>query len=371
MDVISKPESGLAAHDRLSELHRNDLLTPPTAKKRGRKFQSMAHAHKRTTTLFQINLEVIKGDLPGSFSKFKTLAGRSCKDYIRNPQSLASNVGVQAFISLLFGLLYLSTDGSWGLDTMEEQQNRIGILFLFCICVWQTAVISADIFFKQNALFLREVQAGYYTAGPYFVSKFICELIPNRVIPLIFYATITYWMSGLWKSVNTWLLWLLPIVNIGFASGAVLMLYCSLIPDFRAAVQSYILTTVFSFVVLGVAPNLASLTPALRWIQWISIPRYVFVNNLIAEFTSLPDSANMTTAERNELIASSDFLSIDDFTMNGYWRNIGIVWAMTLVIIVSTYAHCTLRGKNGPLAFEIQKITWGPDFHVQIVPTCF
>merc|ERR1719498_756649 len=81
----------------------------------------------------------------------------------------------------------------------------------------------------------------FYTAGPYFVSKFICELIPNRLIPLIFYSTITYWMSGLWKSFNTWLLWLLPIVNIGFASGSVLMLYCSLIPDFRGAIQCYIL----------------------------------------------------------------------------------------------------------------------------------
>ena len=29
-------------------------------------------------------------------------------------------------------------------------------------------------------------------------------------------------------------------------------------------------------------------------------------------------------------------------------------------------AHCTLGGKNGPLAFEIKKITWGPDFHVQM-----
>merc|ERR1712039_703995 len=193
-------------------------MTPPSVKQRhnrhNRKFQSMAHAHKRTTTLFQINLAVVKGDLPGSYSKFKTLSGRSVKDYIRNPQSLASNVGVQAFISLLFGLLYLSPGKTWDLDSIEEQQNRIGILFLFCICVWQTAVISADIFFKQNALFLREVQAGYYTAGPYFISKFICELIPNRVIPLIFYATITYWMSGLWKSFDTWLLWLLPIINI-------------------------------------------------------------------------------------------------------------------------------------------------------------
>ena len=33
--------------------------------------------------------------------------------------------------------------------------------------------------------------------------------------------------------------------------------------------------------------------------------------------------------------------------------------------------HCTLRGKNGPLAFESQKITWRPDFHAEIVPTCF
>ena len=167
MDVISKPETGIQAHERLIELHHTDLMTPPSVKRQrhnrnNRKFQSMAHAHKRTTTLFQINLAVVKGDLPGSYSKFKTLSGRSVKDYIRNPQSLASNVGVQAFISLLFGLLYLSPGKTWDLDSIEEQQNRIGILFLFCICVWQTAVISADIFFKQNALFMREVQAGYY-----------------------------------------------------------------------------------------------------------------------------------------------------------------------------------------------------------------
>ena len=152
-------------------------------------------------------------------------------------------------------------------------------------------------------------------------------------------------MSGLWKSFDTWLLWLLPIINIGFASGSVLMLYCSLIPDFRAAVQSYILTTVFSFVVLGVAPNLASLTPALRWVQWISIPRYVFVNNLIAEYNSLPDGATMNRTERNDLIASSDYFYIDDFSMAGYWRNIGIVWAMTLFIIISTYVGLRMKTK--------------------------
>ena len=36
-----------------------------------------------------------------------------------------------------------------------------------------------------------------------------------------------------------------------------------------------------------------------------------------------------------------------------------------------TRAHCTLRGKIGALAFETQKITWGPDFYAEIFPTCF
>ena len=107
--------------------------------------------------------------------------------------------------------------------------NRAGLLFLFGIVTWQTAIISADLLYRQNELFIREFQAGYYTAGPYFVSKYFCEVLPNRMIPVFFYAVITYWMSGLYPSFEAWLLWLLPLLNLAVGSGSILFLYASVL----------------------------------------------------------------------------------------------------------------------------------------------
>lgn len=37
----------------------------------------------------------------------------------------------------------------------------------------------------------------YYSTLPYFISKFICDLLPIRVLPAVLYCFITYGMIGL------------------------------------------------------------------------------------------------------------------------------------------------------------------------------
>ena len=40
--------------------------------------------------------------------------------------------------------------------------------------------------------------SGYYRVSSYFLAKVFCDLLPIRVIPVIFYCTITYWMIGMY-----------------------------------------------------------------------------------------------------------------------------------------------------------------------------
>ena len=103
--------------------------------------------------------------------------------------------------------------------------------------------------------------------------------------------------------------------------------------------QAFILTSLFSFIVVGIAPNLNSLVPFISWMRWISIPRYAFVNHVVNEFESLPDEVyadtNFTKTKSEELI--EDLLLIEDFSYGIYWRNVGIMWLITVSTSVLTF----------------------------------
>lgn len=294
--------------------------------------------HRKTTTLGHIVRKIETAThQPSNLFKIKILCVRSIKDYIRNPESLIGTFLVQLLISGCFGFLYFN-NGPWS-GSYENNHNRAGILFLFGIVLWQTAIISANLLTRQNELFLREVQSGYYTAGPFFLAKYCCEVLPNRFIPLFLYATITYWLSGLWPSFTAWILWLLPMLNIAVASGSILFLYATIF-KWETLTQVYILTSLFSFIVVGISPSLHSLLPVISWARWISIPRYAFINHVINEFIAIQVDVNDPTAfmnktENAELI--QDLLLIDKFDMRGYWRNLIIMWIMTIVVIMATY----------------------------------
>merc|ERR1712066_1200504 len=105
----------------------------------------------------------------------------------------------------------------------------------------------------------------------------------NRVVPIIFYTCITYWMSGLHKDFTTWLLCVLPLTNLAMCSGALILLYCALSNDIRVVINSFIITTLFSLFATGLSPSISQLPIIIRWFQWISIPRYTLINLLISE----------------------------------------------------------------------------------------
>ena len=293
--------------------------------------------HLRNTTLDVINFKIQaqQEKMGSNWFKIKTLMKRTVKDFIRNPESLIGITFIQLAISICFGALYYNGSENWSAE-FENHHNRVGLIFLCCIVLWQTAIISGDLLLAQRDLFVREVQSGYYTAGPYFIAKYTCEVLPNRLIPLIFYSTITYWMSGLWPSFNAWILWVLPLINIAICSGSLMMFY-SVLMSRSMMMAMYIITAFLLFVVAGLTPNLANLTPALSWLQWISPARYAFTAQIVNEFENIDINtyALQNTTRIEALEAIQDLLVLDDYNL--YWRNVGILWGFTVVFSVGPY----------------------------------
>ena len=49
---------------------------------------------------------------------------------------------------------------------------------------------------SERAVFLREENAKLYTVGPYFIGKFLVDLLPTIIFPALS-SLIVYWMVGL------------------------------------------------------------------------------------------------------------------------------------------------------------------------------
>jgi len=44
-----------------------------------------------------------------------------------------------------------------------------------------------------------ETVSGYYRTSAYFLAKLVCDVVPQRVFPIVLFAVITYFMIGtLW-----------------------------------------------------------------------------------------------------------------------------------------------------------------------------
>ena len=62
--------------------------------------------------------------------------------------SLIATTSIHLIFSLFFGIIFYNS-GPWSYDNDEDSfksyHNRIGILFIFILGIWQTAILSAEL----------------------------------------------------------------------------------------------------------------------------------------------------------------------------------------------------------------------------------
>uniref|UniRef100_H3AMB7 ATP-binding cassette, sub-family G (WHITE), member 2b n=1 Tax=Latimeria chalumnae TaxID=7897 RepID=H3AMB7_LATCH len=204
------------------------------------------------------------------FYQLAVVSRRTMLSAIRNPKTSIAQIVLAIFIGTLVGLIYFQIP-----DTLPEAlQNRIGAFFFLIINQVFGNLSAIELFLSERKLFIHENSSGYYRTSVYFLSKVFADLIPNRLIPLLLFSVIPYFMMGLKVKADAYFLFFITLNLTNMASVSLAFLVSASVDTFALANALIALPFVFMMVFGGFLVNLNAMLSWLSWIKWLSIFKY-------------------------------------------------------------------------------------------------
>nr|CDS31557.1 ATP binding cassette sub family G [Hymenolepis microstoma] len=202
---------------------------------------------------------------------------------IRDPQASIVQTLVYLFFAVAMGVVY------FGLDTSLESglQNRSGLFFFATLQVVFVNIGSIELFLKERAIFIHEHSSGYYRVSSYFLAKLICDVLPTKALPVLFFMPITYWMAKLYPDAGKFFFFEFILVLSTIAAAATAMAVSASVTLFSIANVIISILFVFMMVFGGFLINLEAMADWLSWLRYFSIFNYTFGGLLINEMSDL------------------------------------------------------------------------------------
>ncbi|CAL8069748.1 unnamed protein product [Calicophoron daubneyi] len=229
-----------------------------------------------------------KGTLEVSYSvpfchQLHQVCWRTALNLLRDPVASVVQMLVYLFFAISMGVVY------YKMDTSLESgiQNRSGLFFFSTLQVVFVNLGSIELFIKERVLFIHENSSGYYRISAYFLSKILCDILPTKVLPVLLFMPITYWMVGLLPRVGAFFFWELILSVTTLASAAIALFISASVTLFGIANVLLSITFVFMMVFGGYLINLKSMAVWISWLRYVSIFRYSLGGLLVNEMTPL------------------------------------------------------------------------------------
>ncbi|XP_034632746.1 broad substrate specificity ATP-binding cassette transporter ABCG2-like [Trachemys scripta elegans] len=204
------------------------------------------------------------------FHQLHVVSNRNVKNILRNPQTSIGQLLLGTFFSVLVGLIFYQVPAT----LPEAFQNRLGAFFFLVINQVFGNLSAVELFINERKLFIHESSRGYYKTSAYFLAKVFADLIPNRIIPLLMFSGISYFMMGLKQDAGSFFLYVLSLSLTNLAAVSMAFLVSASVSTFAIANVLIALPFVFMMVFGGFLVNLNSMLSWLSWIKWISIFHY-------------------------------------------------------------------------------------------------
>uniref|UniRef100_A0A3Q1J774 ABC transporter domain-containing protein n=1 Tax=Anabas testudineus TaxID=64144 RepID=A0A3Q1J774_ANATE len=254
--------------------------------------------------------------------QMRVVCNRTMLNILRNPQTSYAQLALNIFFAILVGLIYYQIP----MTLPEALQNRYCI-FSFCSIL--------------NSLFnLHENSSGYYRTSVYFLSKIFADLLPNRIIPIIVFSAIAYYMMGLKPAFEAFVCFALTMCLVSLAGVSLAFLVSASVSSFAMANILIALPFVFMMVFGGYLVNLNAMLSWLSWLKWISIFRYgldaTFINELKGQLFY-----NNGTILPGEIFLKAQGI---DYSMWGFWQN--QVALLGIITVCMFLAYVQLRRIN-------------------------
>ncbi|XP_036828766.1 broad substrate specificity ATP-binding cassette transporter ABCG2b isoform X1 [Oncorhynchus mykiss] len=278
-----------------------------------------------------------KADYVTSFwYQMRVVGGRMVVNSLRNPQTSYAQLALNIFFALLVGLIYYQIP----LTLPEALQNRMGAFFFLIINMVFGNLSAVELFINERALFIHENSSGYYRTSVYFLSKIFADLIPNRIVPILIFSAIAYYMMGLKPAFTAFLLFTLTMSLVSLAGVSLAFLVSASVSSFAMANVLIALPFVFMMVFGGFLVNLNSMLSWLSWLKWISIFRYGLEAVTINEFKGQIFYSN-TTILPGEVYLETQGI---DYSTWGFWQNhVALAGIITVCMVL---AYIQLRRIN-------------------------
>ncbi|XP_057699555.1 broad substrate specificity ATP-binding cassette transporter ABCG2b [Corythoichthys intestinalis] len=268
--------------------------------------------------------------------QMRVVCGRTVLNTLRNPQTSYAQLALNIFFAILVGLIYYQMP----LTLPEALQNRFGAFFFLIINMVFGNLSAVELFINERAIFIHENSSGYYRTSVYFLSKIFADLIPNRIIPILIFSSIAYYMMGLKSALTAFLCFALTMSMVSLAGVSLAFLVSASVSSFAMANILIALPFVFMMVFGGYLVNLNAMLSWLSWLKWISIFRYGLNAAFINEMTGQFFYANNTIVPGELFLLSQDI----DYSTWGFWQN--QVALLGIIVICMVLAYIQLRRIN-------------------------
>uniref|UniRef100_A0AAQ5Z1M2 ABC transporter domain-containing protein n=1 Tax=Amphiprion ocellaris TaxID=80972 RepID=A0AAQ5Z1M2_AMPOC len=286
-------------------------------------------------------LESSIDDKPASYTtsffyQLRVVCGRTALNTLRNPQTSYAQLALNIFFGILVGLIYYQLP-----KTMPEAiQNRTGAFFFLVINMVFGNLSAVDLFIKERAIFIHENASGYYRTSVYFLSKVFADLIPNRIIPILVFSVISYYMMGLKPAFTSFLCFALTMCLTSLASVGLAFVVSASTSSFAIANILVALPFVFMMVFGGFLVNLNSMLSWLSWLKWISIFKYGLDATFINEMKGQVFFFGNVSYPGEQYLEEQGI----DYSVWGFWKN--EVALVGIILVCMFLAYVQLRRIN-------------------------
>ncbi|TRY64422.1 hypothetical protein DNTS_017116 [Danionella cerebrum] len=299
------------------------------------------------------------------FYQLNVVCRRTLLNVLRNPQTSYAQMALNIFFALLIGLIYFQMP----MTLPEALQNRIGAFFFLIINMVFGNLSAVELFINERAIFVHENSGGYYRTSVYFLSKVFVDLLPNRVLPIFIFSSISYYMmgknanfsrpisygyvcfcflcrpdhtikSGLNPAFTRFLCFALTMSLVSLAGVGLAFLVSASVSSFAMANILIALPFVFMMVFGGFLVNLNSMLNWLSWLKWASIFKYGLDAVTINEMKGLVFEGGNATLTGEMYLQSQGI----DYSVWGFWQN--EVALLGIILVCMTLAYVQLRRIN-------------------------
>lgn len=280
-------------------------------------------------------LRLSKVSYPTSVAKqFAVVSSRTWHNMIRNRHALLTQMCSALILGLIVGSIYFRV----GISCASGIDNRIGAFFFIVMNYVFGNMSAVDIFIKERAIFIHETVSGYYRVSSYFFAKLFCDIMPQRVFPIVLFAVITYFMIGFQMAAEKFMFYLLNIILTSLSGAAVALLFSASTRQHTIGTILTALVWVSMMIFSGRMVNVETIPRWLQWLKWFSIFRYSMNAFMVNELKDLGNCTLSSNATLHKCTTGDDCLTMYGIPHESVWD----LWSNELALLVLAFAFLLL-----------------------------